>query len=370
MIKSFCRFYIRKARFSKEASKPLATQTVKTPSKEEKTESTPEKTQIDYNGLFNFAEYIQRGGKVEDIVDMEYKNFPSEIEHWNPSSPKYIQSDQDEADIQRSINSHNAIIDQFKRDLKLQREYQAAIQKMDRPYLKGTPGIDKSVFDAPRDYSESVNHKDKSIASANSDALDLTLNENWPLNFANYGNKFTKTSNLMELEEESRNAKVTDEFHHDKGSKFDVVRALEEKYPHVADRLGHPEIFPTPLETLLRLERPLAHPGYLDQPFVRIPSAEPDKSVDFSAGEVIYSNSNALEWGRFWSANYVGVLVAIAFYFPYINFGLNSTPTFRVRDEYPAPYFDQSWYSYDYYQLFPVVFGAVSFIYLITGLVS
>ena len=55
---------------------------------------------------------------------------------------------------------------------------------------------------------------------------------------------------------------VNSHFHHDKGSKFDVLIPEEEKYEHVADRLGHPEIFLTPLETLLRSDRIIAHPGF------------------------------------------------------------------------------------------------------------
>ncbi len=38
----------------------------------------------------------------------------------------------------------------------------------------------------------------------------------------------------------------------------------EEKYPFLADRLGHPEIIGTPFERLMRLESDIYHPVTLD----------------------------------------------------------------------------------------------------------
>lgn len=150
----------------------------------------------------------------------------------------------------------------------------------------------------------------------------------------------TETSNMKEIMEENLNRSASEHFHHDKGSKFDVRWSEDQKHFHVADRLGHPEIFPTPFETLMRLERVEAHPCYLDQPFIKIPSAEPNKDVDFSAGEIVYENANSLEWGKFWAYNYIGALASMAFYFPYLYFGVNSTPSSKARDDMKAPYFD------------------------------
>ena len=84
-----------------------------------------------------------------------------------------------------------------------------------------------------------------------------------------------------ELQKIIENRPVNSHFHHDKGSKFDVEIDYEEKHDHVADRLGHPEIFLSPLETLLRSDRIIAHPGFQNQPFIKMPKAEPDESVNF-----------------------------------------------------------------------------------------
>lgn len=54
------------------------------------------------------------------------------------------------------------------------------------------------------------------------------------------------------------------DFHQDKGYKYDVPVPQEEKYPYLADRLGHPEILGNPTERLLRLEGEIYHPNWLD----------------------------------------------------------------------------------------------------------
>jgi len=43
-----------------------------------------------------------------------------------------------------------------------------------------------------------------------------------------------------------------------------VAVPQEEKYPYLADRLGHPEILGNPTERLLRLEGEIYHPNWLD----------------------------------------------------------------------------------------------------------
>jgi hypothetical protein len=42
----------------------------------------------------------------------------------------------------------------------------------------------------------------------------------------------------------------------------------------------------------------MTHPGFLDQPFIKVPNAHPNQDVDFRAGEVIYSNPLTTEWSR------------------------------------------------------------------------
>ena len=55
-----------------------------------------------------------------------------------------------------------------------------------------------------------------------------------------------------------------------------------------------------PIDKILGFERAPAHPGYQFQPFVQTPSMDPDPTLNFEQGEVIYENKKVLEWIRFW----------------------------------------------------------------------
>jgi hypothetical protein len=70
----------------------------------------------------------------------------------------------------------------------------------------------------------------------------------------------------------------------------------------VADRLGYPILREEPIERITGIERAPAHPGYQWQPFVQTPSMEPDPTLSFKLGEVIYENHKVVEWVRFWKA--------------------------------------------------------------------
>lgn len=89
-------------------------------------------------------------------------------------------------------------------------------------------------------------------------------------------------------------------YDHDKGTEFDVEWTEEQKFPHVADRLGYPILREEPIERILGIERAPAHPGYQFQPFVQTPSMDPDPTLSFEQGEVIYENKKVTEWVRFW----------------------------------------------------------------------
>lgn len=72
------------------------------------------------------------------------------------------------------------------------------------------------------------------------------------------------THSDVDWEKELNERKVNKNFNRDKGYKFDVITPYEERYPYLADRLGHPEILGTPFERLMRLEGEIYHPNYLD----------------------------------------------------------------------------------------------------------
>ena len=100
----------------------------------------------------------------------------------------------------------------------------------------------------------------------------------------------------------------THHYNHSRGCKYDVEWTEDQKFPHVATRLGFPILREEPIERIFGFERAPAHPGYQFQPFVKTPAMEPDAALNFEAGEVIYENPRVGEWIKFWKACTVGIL--------------------------------------------------------------
>ena len=55
---------------------------------------------------------------------------------------------------------------------------------------------------------------------------------------------------------------TTSHYNHDRGNRYEVETPIHEKFPHVADRLGYPELREEPIERITGIERAPAHPGY------------------------------------------------------------------------------------------------------------
>lgn len=110
---------------------------------------------------------------------------------------------------------------------------------------------------------------------------------------------FSQTQELNHAET-LKNRPTTSHYDHDKGDKWEVEWRDDQKFPHVADRLGYPILREEPIERIFGIERAPAHPGYQFQPFVQTPSMDPDPTLNFAEGETIYENRRVVEWARFW----------------------------------------------------------------------
>lgn len=111
-----------------------------------------------------------------------------------------------------------------------------------------------------------------------------------------------KYGNEIQLEKELAEMPRTDHYDHDKGYDFDVEWTEDQKFPHVATRLGFPILMEEPIDKILGFERAPANPGYQFQPFVQTPPMEPDAALNFEEGEVIYENQQVHEWIKLWKA--------------------------------------------------------------------
>jgi hypothetical protein len=131
------------------------------------------------------------------------------------------------------------------------------------------------------------------------------------------------------LQKEREALPTTDHYDHDKGSKYDFEWTDDMKFPHVASRLGFPELAEDPLERILGLERSPAHPGYQLQPFVQTPSMDPDPTLSFEQGEVIYENKKVAEWIKFWKTSFVTLMAGYPVFYTFEIYAGDGTPSLQ-----------------------------------------
>jgi len=136
-------------------------------------------------------------------------------------------------------------------------------------------------------------------------------------------------SQTMELnfQEQLKNRPTTSHYDHDKGTKYDVEWTDDQKFPHVANRLGYPILKEEPIERIFGIERAPAHPGYQLQPFVQTPAMEPDADLSFKQGEVIYENRGVVEWTRFWKTMTAIVFGASPGFYVFEMYAGDGTPS-------------------------------------------
>ena len=72
---------------------------------------------------------------------------------------------------------------------------------------------------------------------------------------------FSQTQEINH-QENLKNRPTTSHYDHDKGTKYEVEWREDQKLPHVATRLGYPEMGEEPIERIFGIERAPAHPGY------------------------------------------------------------------------------------------------------------
>ena len=288
---------------------------------------------------------------IENVAVVEYKKFPA-LAHWNKDSPDYVPAERDEEEIKRENDAFNYTIDNLKNSLKLQEEIYQKIEQLDRPYLRGTPGTTTNVFRGElKDYSEPTGHNFRSFEQDHNEMLKQDANKHRFARDVVFTPKHSvDTSNLRQWQQEVENRPVNDHFHHDKGFKYDVTTPYEQRYPHVADRLGYPEFLGDNFDRLFRLEDEKVHPNYLDQPFVQTPPINPSSELNFAEGEVIYENKNVIEWSKLTQLVGSGSAFFICMWKPFHQVFTN-IPGPSTFEEFPIPFFEMNPYNIDNYGL-------------------
>lgn len=304
-----------------------------------------------------------RIAEIQELAVLEYKQRP-QVAHWNPDSPDYVPAQRDEEESERERSAFNTWLDHLKTSIKAQEEIYQKIEQLDRPYLRGTPGLETNVYkDGVRDYSNPTGHTGTNwYHEAEIREQRRASNKHRFVNDVVYTPKWrTELKSTKAWQQEIDNRPVDAAFHQEKGFKFDVYTPYEQRYPHVADRLGYPEFLGSTYDRLFRLENEAYHPNYLDQPFVQTPPINADSGLDFGEGEVIYENPNALEWARFSQYSLLGLVSFIGIYKPYNQVFKCSIPSGSIFEDLPISYFDMNMYAWDTYFFAPVVIPMLAY---------
>jgi hypothetical protein len=279
--------------------------------------------------LLNGSEKEAYARLLEENVYINYKTYPS-LPHQDSHSPEYVACELDEYHDRTEVQEYNNVIDQFKHDLQVQRQVWDAIAKLDRPYKRGIPGVDTNL-DPNGPSSPALPDLGFPRRDVNREEVWTFENEDrWIANTT--WNEKPQFKHIIEWEKERLNRPVTRDYNHGKGYKYDVPIKAEEKYEYVADRLGHPEFFGTPLDRLFKLEKDIYHPTYLDQPFVKMPSQHPSQSLNFEQGEVVYENTRVLEWIRAFQLGNIALLAYFGVFIP-LNIGFKTNLILDKADE-------------------------------------
>lgn len=266
---------------------------------------------------------------LEENALVGYKVYPA-LPHQDPHSPEFIHSELDEYHDQTDVQEYNRVIDNFKNDLKVQREVWNALAQLDRPYKRGIPGVDTNI-----DPNGPVQ---PTLPDLGFPRRNIEKEQVWT--FANEDRFIANTpwvekhtfKHILEWEKERLNRPVTHDYNHAKGYKYDVPVKAEEKYSYVADRLGHPEFFGTPMDRLLKLEKDIFHPVFTDQPFVHMPTQYPSGSLNFEQGEVVYENTRVLEWIRAFQLGNIALLAYGGVFIP-LNMAFKTNLVVDKADE-------------------------------------
>ena len=91
--------------------------------------------------ITHVIDWLKHGAKVEDFACEKKRNYPYHIDHWNPESPGYVAAERDEDRMRRSVDGYNEMVDQLRTEIEVQKVYQSKLEKMERKYLQGVPGI-------------------------------------------------------------------------------------------------------------------------------------------------------------------------------------------------------------------------------------
>ena len=101
-----------------------------------------------------------------------------------------------------------------------------------------------------------------------------------------------------------------------------------------------------------------------------MPPTEPSEDLDFQPGEVIYENTQIVEWAKFWNLSALSVYGFLAYWVPYNLVYKTHLPLQSAYDSLFVPQYTQSPFAFDLNGFHVIGFAGVSLYASYIGLVS
>ena len=86
----------------------------------------------------------------------------------------------------------------------------------------------------------------------------------------------------------------------------------------------------------------MTHPGFLDQPFIKVPNPHPEESIDFRVGEIVYSNPKSSEWNRLLQILSFNIWLYSGVFWPMSNLYKTHIPSKLMTEGLSDPYLEYS----------------------------
>lgn len=101
-----------------------------------------------------------------------------------------------------------------------------------------------------------------------------------------------------------------------------------------------------------------------------MPSPDASADLNFEAGEVIYENTQIVEWAKFWNLSALSAYGFLGFFVPYQLVYKTHMPTSAAFDNLFVPYYNNTPFAFDLTGLHVVGFSGIALYSSYIGVVS
>lgn len=101
-----------------------------------------------------------------------------------------------------------------------------------------------------------------------------------------------------------------------------------------------------------------------------MPSPDVSEDLNFEAGEVVYENTQIVEWAKFWNLSALSAYGFLGFFVPYQLIYKTHMPTSAAFDNMFVPYYNHSPFAFDLTGLHVIGFSGAALYTSYIGMVN